>query len=363
MFTSEFGGQIAWLLPAALIMVVAGLVLAGRRPRTDRIRAYYLAMGLCLVVTWLTFSFMAGIFHAYYTVAMAPVIAALVGAGVVQLWHRRETWWASIALAVTVATTVVWAWVLLGRTPSFVPWLRTAVLVLGLLAASGLLLRTVLPRRALGVVALAALLAGVAGPAAYAAQTVGTAHTGSLVSAGPTVVGGPGAAGPGAGGAGQRGLGGFAGRPPGTGTAAVRGPRPAGGFGGAAPGQPGGAMGGLLNGSTPSAELTALLSKDAGAYTWVAAAVGSQNASGYQLATQRPVLPIGGFNGSDPSPTLSQFQQDVAAGKIHYFIGGGRQGGTGAAGASAEIASWVAAHFTATAVGSTTVYDLTASNS
>ena len=54
-------------------------------------------------------------------------------------------------------------------------------------------------------------------------------------------------------------------------------------------------------------------------YTWVAAAVGSQNAAGLQLGTQLPVMAIGGFNGSDPSPTLAQFQEYVAAKQIHYF--------------------------------------------
>jgi 4-amino-4-deoxy-L-arabinose transferase-like glycosyltransferase len=101
----------------------------------------------------------------------------------------------------------------------------------------------------------------------------------------------------------------------------------------------------------------------------VAAAVGSQNASGYQLATGDPVMAIGGFNGTDPSPTLAQFQQYVAEGKIHYFIGGGSgfgfggMGGnnTGGSGDSSEIAEWVAANFTAQSVGGTTVYDLTSS--
>jgi hypothetical protein len=67
--------------------------------------------------------------------------------------------------------------------------------------------------------------------------------------------------------------------------------------------------------------MIALLRADADSYTWVAAAIGSNNASGYQLATGEPVMAIGGFNGTDPSPTLAQFQQYVAAGKIHYFIG------------------------------------------
>jgi 4-amino-4-deoxy-L-arabinose transferase-like glycosyltransferase len=118
-------------------------------------------------------------------------------------------------------------------------------------------------------------------------------------------------------------------------------------------------MGGLLGGSSPSAELVALLEQHASSYTWVAAAVGANNAAGYQLATGDPVMPVGGFNGSDPSPTLTQFQQYVRAQRIHYFIGGGMRGDSGS-NASQEIAAWVADNFTATTVGGTTVYDLTA---
>jgi hypothetical protein len=75
-------------------------------------------------------------------------------------------------------------------------------------------------------------------------------------------------------------------------------------------------------------------------------------------------MAIGGFNGTDPSPTLAQFQQDVAARKLHYFIGGGGgSGGGGGLGQSSStassITSWAASHFTATTVGGVTVYDLT----
>jgi hypothetical protein len=128
-----------------------------------------------------------------------------------------------------------------------------------------------------------------------------------------------------------------------------------------APGGGGGA-GGLLDGSTSSAAIDKLLTEDADDYTWVAAAVGSNVASGYQLATGKPVMAIGGFNGSDPSPTLAQFQEYVAAGKIHWFIGsGGGMGGGGigpGGGTSSAIASWVAASFTATTVDGITLYDL-----
>jgi len=118
---------------------------------------------------------------------------------------------------------------------------------------------------------------------------------------------------------------------------------------------------GLLNGSTESSDMIALLEKNADGYTWVAATVGSNDASGYQLATGEPVMAIGGFNGTDPSPTLAQFQQYVAEGKIHYFIAGGTGGGsrTGGRAAAQEIAGWVEQNFTATTVGGATVYDLT----
>ena len=134
-----------------------------------------------------------------------------------------------------------------------------------------------------------------------------------------------------------------------------------GGFGARGPG----GAGGILGSPTPSAELTALLEQDSGSYTWVAAAVGSNNAAGYQLATGEPVMAVGGFNGTDPAPTLAQFQALAAAGEIHYFVGGGTAMGgrgastdTGGSDDATRIAQWVQENFAATTVGGTTVYDL-----
>jgi hypothetical protein len=73
-------------------------------------------------------------------------------------------------------------------------------------------------------------------------------------------------------------------------------------------------------------------------------------------------MAIGGFNGSDPAPSLAQFQQYVAEGRIHYFLGGGRMGMGGSMGgsdAARQIAAWVEANFQAQSVGGATVYDLT----
>jgi 4-amino-4-deoxy-L-arabinose transferase-like glycosyltransferase len=115
-----------------------------------------------------------------------------------------------------------------------------------------------------------------------------------------------------------------------------------------------------LGASRPAADLVSLLQANASRYAWVAATVDANNAAGYQLATGDPVMAIGGFNGTDPAPTLAQFQQYVRDGKIHYFIAGGRGLGTGTTSSNAgQISSWVQQNFAATTVGGVTVYDLT----
>jgi hypothetical protein len=209
---------------------------------------------------------------------------------------------------------------------------------------------------------VAAVAIGVAGPAAYALQTASTSEAGAIPSAGPAVAGSRG--GPG---------GGFAGRQQGA-AGATNGPTtgtPPPGFGGnnatagTRPTNAGGNIGGLLNGSTPTAALVTVLDANASDYTWVAAAIGSNQASGYQLATDDPVMAIGGFNGTDPSPTLAEFQQFVSVGRIHYFIaggigGGGRGQGGNSSSSSSAISTWVASNFTSQTVGGVTLYDLTA---
>jgi 4-amino-4-deoxy-L-arabinose transferase-like glycosyltransferase/putative flippase GtrA len=365
MFGSEIGGQIAWLLPAAIAALLLGLWLTRRARRTDMARASLLVWGGWLVVTGVTFSLMAGIFHAYYTVALAPAVAALVGIGASMLWARRSSWWATATMGVATMASACWAAVLLDRATGWNTWLAPMIVVAGCVAAIGFAAASLLSEtehepvrgRVLSASAVLALGAVLAGPTAWTVQTVSTPHTGSIVTAGPTVAGAMG--GPG-GGFGRPGAGPGGGNftPP-AGFAAGGG---TGGFGGARGGA--GGIGGLLNGSTPSAALVQTLEKDASSYTWVAATVGSNSASGYQLATGDPVMPIGGFNGSDPSPTLAQFEQWVHEGRIHYFIGGGGFGGPGGSSSGGsnvgqQISSWVSSHFTPTTVGGVTLYDLT----
>ena len=200
LFNSQFGGQISWLIPAAIILLGASLLLTFRRPRTDIVRAAFLIWGGSLLLTGAVFSFGQGIIHPYYTVALAPAIGALVGMGAVFLWQHRSERIARLALGAALAATALWAFVLLDRSATFFPALRTAVLVGGLaLAALTVGLANASRKTALAVAALG-VMAVLAGPAAYTFDTVSTAHTGAIPSAGPAVAAASGAGGPFAGG-------------------------------------------------------------------------------------------------------------------------------------------------------------------
>ncbi len=332
---SEFGTQISWLLPAALLLGAAAFWFVRGAPDARDLRGALVLWAGWTLVTGLTFSLMSGTIHPYYAVALAPGIAALVGIGGVLAWRARDSWAGRSALAVASAGTAVWAFVMLGWSDSGLAVLQWPVLVAGVLAGTALLLppQRRLARAAVGV----ALLAGLLAPAAYSVDTALTAHTGSTPSAGPAVSGSD--SGPGGGG-------GPGGTPP----------------SGAAP--QGGGTGGGPGGAQTSSELTTLLAGDS--TRWAAATVGSQSAAEMELASGSSVMAIGGWSGSDVSPTLEQFQGSVAAGEIHWFVAGGNQGGGPGGGTDSSgtaITAWVQAHYTATTVGGQTVYDLTSPTS
>jgi 4-amino-4-deoxy-L-arabinose transferase-like glycosyltransferase len=366
LFNDLMGGQASWLLPAALVALVAGLWSTRRAPRTDRTRAALLLWGGWLVVSAAVFSFSSGIIHTYYTVALAPAIAALVAISVSALWRRRQAVGARMLLAVTVLVCAGWSWVLLDRTPGWDSWLRVVVGLTAVLAITGLLAAPLLRRlgrRAVIATAVLGLVACLSGPLAYSAQTIGTAHTGSIPSAGPSAGTGGGPGGGGGGGGGGRG------------------------------GQ-----------ATTSSALVTALEAGSSNYRWVAAVAGSQSAASLELATGgAPVMAIGGFDNEGGNLTLSQFKQYVASGEIHYYVAttgggggalptggglsrpagaaltgtrpagrgsgapptaggqgfGGRPGAAGGGSSTTAITTWVKAHFKAVTVGGQTVYDLT----
>jgi 4-amino-4-deoxy-L-arabinose transferase-like glycosyltransferase len=363
LFTGSLAGDASWLLPAALVLFCALVWWTRRAPRTDRMRAAALVWGGWLIVTGLTFSLMAGIFHAYYQVVLAPAIGALVGIGTVVLWRRRAELAARAVLALTLVLVAGWAFVLLRGAPDWQPWLAWTVLALGVVGTAGLLVVHRAPRVAAAGIAAVTVVASLAGPGAWSLATAATPHTGAIPFSGPMdarMLGGgvrmgspPGAGGPRGGGApGASGTGGASG--------GRGGPGPQGGDTGIR-GNRFFAAGNLLGAPTPPAAVTTLLQQDADDYTWAAAAVGSNNAAGYQLASGEPVMALGGFNATDPSPTLEQFQHLVADGLVHYFVGEAGRSSTESGGSDEahRIGSWVETTFTRMTIDGTTVYDLT----
>ena len=393
LFNSEFGNMMSWLLPGALLMGAVLLAVTIRARRTDRERAALLLWGGSLVCTGLVISLAQGIIHPYYTVALAAPLGGLVGIATMGLWQRRGSWVGRAGLAAGLAATVVWSYLLLGRTTDWFPALRPVVAVVGSLGVIAILALPLLrsaPKLAIGLVAALGLGAALAAPLFSTVATAATPHNGAIPSVTPTPAGGLGGPGGGFPGGGPGGAfrrafgggfpgggfpgGGFAGAGTGTGTGGF----PGGGFpGGAAPsfgggsgarrafgGGGGGAGGGFLSSSRSNPALNKLLQADAGRYAWAAATVNSNNAAGYQLGSGEPVMAIGGFNGTDPAPTLAQFEKYVSEGKIHYFIsgsggfGGGGPGGGSTSDDASQITSWVESHYTAETVGGVTVYDL-----
>lgn len=357
LFTGELAYEISWLLPAALILLVAGLWVTRRAPRTDRTRAALLLWGGWTLVTAAVFSMMSGTMHPYYTVALAPGLAGVVAVGGAALWRDRGARWARIVAATTVLVTGGWAVALLVVSAESFSWLSRPVGAVTVVAA-GLMLA---PGRGRAVVRsglVAVLVAGMLGTGVYAVATASTGHTGSIPSVGTVsssfgtgtgtgASGGPGSgpAGPGA----ADGTGGF------------------GGAGATAPGQGGGVPG---SGGTTSAELTSLLAatRSSSGTTWAAAVATSQTAASLELASGTAVMSTGGWAGSDSAVTLAEFRSDVEQGRIAYYVAGGQGGGPGGPGGqsdstSSRIATWVAEHYTATTVGGQTVYDLSAPTS
>jgi hypothetical protein len=251
-------------------------------------------------VTGLVFSLMSGIVHPYYAVALAPAIGALVGIAGAALWRGRANRPAAVAMAAMVAVTAVWSAILLARNDSWLPWLRWTILSAGVLVATALVVGGVRLGR---WVAAAAVVVALAGSGAYAVATAAQTHAGSIPISGPAASAMGGGMGP----------------------------------------------GGMTNDS-----VAALLARTD--TTWAAATTGGTAAAELELASGRSVIAIGGWNGSDPSPTLAAFQAYVAEGKIAYYVVGGGMGGPGG---NSEIAQWVADNYESTTVGGQAVYDLT----
>lgn len=372
LFGGEFGLEISWLIPAALVALVGVIVLRRGRGRADLVRATAAGAGVWLVLDGLVLSFMGGTTHAYYTLAIAAPIAILVGLGVQEGWAARERLAGRVVVTAIVMAGVDWGIALWwSQDSSWLTPLPIVIAVLGNLAALAFLLRGRGGRASLAALVLG-VVAVTASPAAFAINSDTVAHTGSSPSVNPVASkqgGRSGAAGASAI-PGRNGMNGMHDRSGRTGESGQ----------GMASGQFGGRT------TKPDPALTNLLRSSHA--RWAAATSTTSQASILELASRTSVMGIGGFTGSDPVPTLAQFQKLVAAHEIGYYVvsaqGTGAGGGAGSrhsstaagdgdlpqgqhgrsgemggrGGTSSAITAWVKAHYTATTVGSDTVYDL-----
>lgn len=347
LFNSEMFGEIAWLIPPAIVGLIVGLYQRRWAHRTDIGLAGYLLWGGWFVVTAVVFSYMSGITHSYYTVALAPAIAALVGAGIVDLWRTRilsggRLWVGGIAVGAVGLGTAWFGATLLDRTPAFAPGLGASAIALAV-AALAILVAAAAPslagnpivRRAALAAAGLAVAATLVAPAAYAVATMNTSYDG-----GGDPHPGPGTAGSFGGGSGGGFGGGFAG---GSGA-------PGGGFSG---GGPGAGSGGS------DLALIDYLVQNRGDAKWIVAVNGSGSAGRIELSTGLPVMAMGGFTGSDPWPTLDAFKTYIASGELRFVVvGGGMGGGPGGFGGSSDsVEGWVASTCKAVTSVSSSLYD------
>ncbi len=312
LFSGEFGLEMSWLLPAALLGLVYVLVVRARAPRTDLVRGGVVLFGGWLLVDGLVLSYMKGMVHPYYCLSVVPAVAALAAIGGCEMWRTRDRLRGRISVAASVLLTVLWSWWLLDGNQHWAAAVRWVVLAVGVAGVVTLLVALSTNRSGLAAAALAVgVLAGGMGSAGYAFATIAVPHTGGMAQVGPV----------------QRAHDG-ADRPDGS-------------------------------GQESNTQLDRLL---AGTNTkWSAAVNGSSAAAALELATNTSVMAIGGFGGSDPVPSLTQFQSDVADHEIGYYVvSPGNRQGPGHGNQHADITAWVAANFAPKAVGSATVYDLTA---
>ncbi|BBX82289.1 ArnT family glycosyltransferase [Mycolicibacterium aubagnense] len=307
LFTGEFGYEIGWLVPAALLATVLVLISRGRAPRTDRVRAGAILFGGWLVSVGLVLSFMKTNVHPYYCLALAPAMAAMFAIFVVEFWRRRDSLFHRIGLVTVLLASGVWGFVILDRNADWLPALRWVILAAAIVGAAGLIWSGHDNRKRIATLALAlAMFGAVGGSVAYSLATFGQPHLGGGPSVGPADKDDKGQ-----GGWGQR---------------------------------------------DDNPQLNALLK--ATTTKWSAAIDRSSPAAGLELDTRTPVIAIGGFGGSDPAPTLQQFQSYVAGHEVAYYIVSDNKGHWGAD-AHNDIADWVSANFAPIKVGSDTVYNLT----
>lgn len=317
-----FTGQFGWFLPLAIAGTIVAAIQVSKRIGKPGERAFLVFNVLWLIVALLTVAFMSGIVHPYYGLTAVPPMCILAGWWLRTFVRSTPAWpLRSLALATLLASALM-AYVSAARSSEDFPGLPLVLLLLWALAIAFGALRLPHPQlRRISSCWLALTL--LLGPALWSLNTVLTGHIGASVSAGPATLGtkfdDPG----------RQQLGKDA--------------------------SPNSAS--LMLGDIPATGVVSRLSSANS--TWPAAIVGSESAANYQLATRRPIMALGGFNGSDPFPTLEGFIKLVEERKIGALVvqnlppvaAEGR-------GEAARIVAWVRSHYRAQVIDGAEYYNL-----
>jgi 4-amino-4-deoxy-L-arabinose transferase-like glycosyltransferase len=307
LFSRHVAGQIAWLLPLALVGLVLGVLTTSSSRRSRPAFGAYILWGTWALVGCVVLSISAGTRHAYYTSLLAPAVATLAAAALVTLWRAaRGSSIAATGFALVIVATSCVSFAVLVDAAAFVPWLRWVVLGCGAVAAVAILaphMHAALRRPATATLALgAAAVASLAGPAAYSLATATRDHTGYDPIAGPGPVE----------------------HTPATGAA----------------GHPD-----ELTSEQSVAALIAYLQAHRGHARFLLAATDATTADPIALATRQPVITIGGFSGSDPAPTSGQIERLINSGELRYvLLDASRVMPTSAAERAISAPTWVEHH-------------------
>ena len=265
LLSGSLGRDAAWLIPAALIALVACVVASRGGGRL--LRASCGLWGAWLVVLLVVFSASSSI-NPYYTAALSPPVAALLGTGAALAWERRadprvRLW----VLGAVLASAVYAVWLLPGRGVGTVAGLPAAVIVLALAAGAFLIIAwRPRPGFAIGLAAAAIVAAPALASASVVSNSLGPFDT-PFESAGASAI--------------ARALGGVA-----------------------AQTEP------LL----PPIETAKGLQPD------LMATQTSAVAAPFIYDSGQEVVPIGGFTGTAPEPSLASLRAMIARGDFHLVI-------------------------------------------
>lgn len=306
----QFSGQAGWFLPLAVAGLCLGIWLLWRRQGQPAARAFLLVCCVWFVCATSVLAFMSGIVHPYYVLTAVPPICCLAAVALAHFLRGLPGIRTRFVAAVPLTASMVFAYISAARSTDEFPGLPLALLAIWGIAIAGTLLRTPNPvvARVVTVSLVGALLLG---PVLWSLNTVLSPHAGAGVVSGPNILG------------------------------MRTDDRTR-----AAPDTPESFLA-VMYGDPPSPAIVERIRQIPSSATWAAAVVGSESAANYQLEAGRAVLPLGGFDGTDPFPTLEQFKVLVGEGRVGSVVIRdlpplpleGR-------GESARIIEWVKAHYT-----------------